>query len=287
MPANPLLQSIQSAIRMNETLGSLFSEAGSIQEGTGYVVRAYRNANRALPQALQEVSPTRAVRDIMHELRVNLGTELRGTFDTSFQTGLEESGRQLRYYGIETDPKRPAINLSEQVNSAVNAVIAQVDAQEQTLNAMLMSNIDTILITGDEDRQGVLKPAEILTGATYWIAALVWDAFSWWSSTHSNGEGFSKQSIAALDGRTTDCCIRVHGQIKPLNGKFHLTGTPRFADDLEWAPFHWNCRTSIALYSSQFDDGLTDRMRAGANWLQAERLAGRNPDQHPADAFWN
>jgi len=287
MPANPLLRSIQSAVKMNESLTAMFDQAGNIQTGRGYVVRAYRNANRALPAALQENDSRRAVRDVIIELRTNLRAELRSSFDASYHTGLEESARQLRFYGRETDPAKNPINLSRQVETAVDAVLAQVDAQESTLTAMLASEIDQTLITGDEERQGILKPADILTGAAYWIAALVWDAFSWWSQNNAGGNNFQKQSIAALDGRTTDCCLRVHGQIAALNARFELTGTPRFADHLDWTPFHWRCRTSIVLYLAEFDNGLTDRMRSGADHVLSQRKSGRNPDQHPADAFWN
>ena len=287
MPANPLLQSIKSAVSMNERLAGMFEQAGNITEGRGYVVRAYRNANRAMPAALQEDNQRSAVRDVMIELRTNLRAELRTSLEASFGAGMDESARQLRFYGVETRPNVNPINLTKQVETAVDAVLAQVDAQETTINAMLASGIDTVLITGDEERQGVLKPAEILTGATYWIAALVWDSFSWWSQSNGGGYGWQKQSIAALDGRTTDCCLRAHGQIVPLRDRFVLTGTPRFADRLEWTPFHWRCRTSIVLYLAQFDEGLTEKMRSAAGWLLDQRAKGRKPDQHPADAFWN
>ncbi len=287
MPTNPLLQSIKSAVRMNDTLAGLFAAAGDTTTGKGYIVRSYRNANRALPAALQENDPRRAVRDVVTELRTVIKSELRGSLETSFQTGLDESARQLRFYSIKTEPKINPYDLTKQVDSAVSAVVAQLDAQEQTLQAMLSSGIDTTLMTGDESRQGVLKPGEVVTGAAYWIAALVWDAFSWWSSYNQSGYDFQKQSIAALDGRTTDCCLRAHGQIVPLKDKFSLTGTPRFADALDWTPFHWRCRTSIVLYLSQFDDGLTEKMRAGAAWILDQRQHGKNPDQNPADAFWN
>ena len=101
-----------------------------------------------------------------------------------------------------------------------------------------------------------------------------------------NTNGFQKQAIAALDAHTTDCCLRVHGQIQPLDGLFHLTGEPRFADNMDWSPFHWNCRTSVALYKPDYDDGLTEKMHEGANFILSERRAGRNPDQWPVDAFF-
>lgn len=75
-----------------------------------------------------------------------------------------------------------------------------------------------------------------------------------------------KQAIAAMGPTTTDCCLRVHGQIQPVGEPFQLTGTPRFADAMMYPSFHWNCRTSIAMYHPAFEQGnaTTARMRARA-----------------------
>jgi hypothetical protein len=51
---------------------------------------------------------------------------------------------------------------------------------------------------------------------------------------------YKKQAIAAIDQNTTDCCLRVHGQIQPLDKPFILEGTPRYADKVDAPPFHWN-----------------------------------------------
>jgi hypothetical protein len=64
---------------------------------------------------------------------------------------------------------------------------------------------------------------------------------------------FMKQAIAAIDDRTTDCCLRVHGQIQPQNEPFRLTGRPRFADRLQGPPFHWRCRTATTLYTQEME----------------------------------
>lgn len=285
-PTNPLLQSIRSAVDMNEKLSTMFTRAGSISENKGYIVRAYRNANRALSTALQETNRQSAVREVVQELRVSVNTGLRDSLQASVEAGVEESARQLRFYGIETEPEY-SMGLSEQVDTAINAVMAQLDAQDATIQALLLSDIDDTLITGDDSRQGVLKPGDILPAASYWIAALLWDSFSWWSKYNGRNLSFQKQVVAALDGRTTDCCLRAHGQIVPLDGQFHLTGTPRFSDRLSWTPFHWSCRSAVTLYLPDFDDGFTQKMIDGAKYVLAQRKLGKNPDQHPADAFWN
>jgi hypothetical protein len=79
--------------------------------------------------------------------------------------------------------------------------------------------------------------------------------------------------------------LQVHGQIQPLDKPFRLTGTPRYADEMDWPAFHWYCRTSGVLYQEQYDDGLTERMRNGARTILNERADGIFIDRYPVDAF--
>lgn len=82
-----------------------------------------------------------------------------------------------------------------------------------------------------------------------------------------------KQAIAAMGPTTTETCINVHGQIQPVGEPFTLTGTPRFADAMQYPSFHWNCRTSIAMYHPAFEQGnaTTERMRQAARAELAKR----------------
>jgi hypothetical protein len=150
---------------------------------------------------------------------------------------------------------------------------------------MILTNSDDAEILGDEERAGVLRASEIALTAGFWATALVWDAFDYWTQSYSGGTTFQKQAVAALDNRTTECCLEVHGQVQPLDQPFKLTGTPRFADEVDWPAFHWNCRTSGVLYLPGYDDGITEKMRQSADFFLAERAKGRNPDRDPANAF--
>lgn len=82
-----------------------------------------------------------------------------------------------------------------------------------------------------------------------------------------------KQAIAAIGGNTTDCCLRVHGQIVEVDEPFVLTGTPRFADRMQYPGFHWNCRTTIVMHHPAFEAGAmsTERLRADAQAEQRRR----------------
>ncbi|NOK59131.1 MAG: hypothetical protein GFH27_549283n409 [Chloroflexi bacterium AL-W] len=78
--------------------------------------------------------------------------------------------------------------------------------------------------------------------------------------------GYQKQAIAAVDGRTTRCCLNVHGQIRELDEMFHLTGTPRYGDYLLQPAFHDQCRTVMALYAPEMEmiGATTEELRRTA-----------------------
>ena len=98
---------------------------------------------------------------------------------------------------------------------------------------------------------------------------------------------YKKQAIATIDERTTDCCLKVHGQIQPLEKDFRLTGTPRFADKVPDPPFHWYCRTTEVLYNEKFEEfGITtEKMRDAANAeLDARATTGTRETIYPSHA---
>lgn len=99
------------------------------------------------------------------------------------------------------------------------------------------------------------------------------------------GVRYWKQAIAAIDERTTDCCLQVHGQIQPLDKPFELRGTPRFGDRVMNPPFHWYCRTATALYRPEMEQtGLTtpDLVSAARAELLARATTGKRVEIHPA-----
>ncbi len=109
------------------------------------------------------------------------------------------------------------------------------------------------------------------------IGAKVRDVLSEWG----------RQAVAVIDERTTDCCLRVHGQWQAYGDQFKLTGTPRYADEMDAPPFHKWCRTATALVQRQFAaDDLTGRMRDAA---KAELIARTKKPRRkvitPANAF--
>jgi hypothetical protein len=85
-----------------------------------------------------------------------------------------------------------------------------------------------------------------------------------------------KQAIAAIGKNTTDCCLRVHGQIKPNDEPFELVGEPRFADRMMVPSFHHNCRTGVAMYHPTFEEDMpTAKLRQDARAEQQRRSEER------------
>lgn len=282
MPANPLEKSIRSGVRMNGKIGDLFAKLGSSDHPRGVVSTAYRNSRMLIKSAMNESNPLPAVRDVTRSLRRTLQSEIASVLEEAVALGEEEARRQMVYYQDDEQSGYP-IDLTDETQTAAGAILARYDSQSAAINAILMTNGTLEQIIGDGVRSGVLSSSEILAAASNWASRMVWSAFD--ATAALSSFDYKKQAVAALDGRTTDCCLRVHAQIQPFNGLFKLTGTPRFADTMDWPGFHYYCRTSGVLYLSQYDDGLTQRMRAGADYFIDERSAGRYPDRDPADAF--
>ena len=113
--------------------------------------------------------------------------------------------------------------------------------------------------------------------AQFGIGARVRDLLSEWG----------RQAVAVIDERTTDCCLRVHGQWQAMGDDFTLAGTPRYADTQPRPPFHKWCRTATALVQRKYAaDDLTQQMRDAARAeLNARTQRPRRKVITPANAF--
>lgn len=286
--ANPLEQSVRSALRANDAVGALFARVGTSDHPRGYLPTAYRNANRAMRSALREENAALAVADVFNGLRRQVEMETRSLFSDAQATGREEATRQLRYYGIQTLDPAASPFPSDLEQAALDAVMSRLEAQEATVRAQVMLGVEIEQIIGSADRTGTLRQSDLAATVAAWAASLVWAGFGDWATDYMRTPGayqFDKQVVAALDNRTTDCCLKAHGQVQKLAGKFELNGSPRFADRMDWTPFHWWCRSAIALHLPGFDDGLTARMVASAQTILVERARGIFIDRDPANAF--
>lgn len=206
MAANPLQRAQASALRANGVIKDSFGRFGTSEHPRGFVLSAYRNGLRAMKQVLREPEPSLpAVLDVMSGIRISLAGNIRSEFLDMVAFGFEEAARQLSFYEVNAIEPSPMI-LNEQIDAAVDAVLARFDAQEAAVRALILSGSGPEAIVGDDDRQGVLRPSDVLLGTSFWTAALLWDAFAW-LVFRSSGERFEKQAVAALDKKTTDLSL--------------------------------------------------------------------------------
>lgn len=162
-------------------------------------------------------------------------------------------------------------------------------AVSKTDPAQMMDRLFSLSIT--DGRASVARlagaVAETETKSNLWTVSAL-SMFTLYDETEQFTQTtYSKQAIATIDDKTTDCCLQVHGQIQPLDKPFHLTGTPRYANYVPNPPFHWNCRTAEALYTESMEEkGTTTRqMKDAADAeLTARALTGKRQTIWPSHA---
>jgi len=268
---------VRLALKTNRELKTLFNRLGTSEAPRGRVLTAFRQARRALAGNVNDLNIVRA---ILFELRQTLNDVAYTQLQAAADLGLDQAERTLAVYGISTPSHAFA------TTEAYEAWMATIDGQlAGTLALAVQGNESAIL--GDDRRVGQLSPAPVVREGARWLAFSSIIALTSVLDQGATGTQWKRQAIAAIDERTTDCCLRVHGQIVDNGKKFKLTGTPRYADKMHSPPFHWYCRTSVALVRAEnAEDGITSGMRAAARAeILARQRTGERVEIHPADAF--
>jgi hypothetical protein len=248
-------KAIRSGLRMNERMGVLFADIGNSANPEGRIAALYSDARFAIIGALAGGAAISVIQGILDRLKRDIQREIAAIFNSSISLGAEEARWQLELYEASISG---GINLTTEKDSALKAILARFDAQYAAILALLMVDASDEQIVGDDNRNGVFNGFEIMEAVAYWAAFLVWNAFDTVVANSATLPGSQiknlfKMAVAVIDDRTTDCCLRVHGQIQPLDGMFRLTGTPRFADEMDYPAFHRYCRTGTVLYSPELD----------------------------------
>ena len=304
---NPYRQAIKQAERTDRELAVLFARyLGSADHPRGRVISTYRNARRSMASAYRQSSMRQkaaaldTVREMQYSLR-GIGAEAMPQAVELGQTSAQAQLDAYRKAGVEvTAAAETHDNLA-----LLTGWNAAVDGQVAAIQAMILADAEVEMILGDGDRLGMMQSAPVQREGSRWLVYAVTAALMAWLLGRSGeqpllgyritAEGpeagqrkkveFQRQAIAAIDERTTDCCLRVHGQIVDLKQKFKLTGTPRFASKMKDPPFHWYCRTSVALYLDDYDDGYTAQMRESARTeIEAREETETRQEIHPAHA---
>lgn len=218
---------------------------------------AHKYAEKQLEQAKRAGVPVPAITPAAQELAIaaDLAAALSAYVDV-VQGRIKLDASRLRLAGDDADPAGQLL--------AVRLVDRRASAWRHGRNTLVSNAILGIWGAGNGIGGDVFAQAQAQTG-----------------------ESYQRQAIAAIDERTTDCCLRVHGQIVGFGQDFRLTGTPRFASSMYGPPFHWNCRTAVTMYRPEMETiGVTtDEMTGAAKAeIYARQRTKRRAVIHPAHA---
>lgn len=283
---------IQSALQTGDKLQFLFDALGSRGQPTRGVWGVFGLARQTLAGHLDDM---RLVNRTLSQVREATVSAVESQILAAARVGEKQATREIAVYAelspvdADTDPF---------VEGATLAVVAEIDALLSQVRALAMTGADETLILGQDpnilaaSRTGVLRASDIVAAAIVWIAKAAVGAYERTIEGAVSESGapqqWMKQAVAAIDGRTTDCCLRVHGQVVPLKGQFTLTGTPRYADKMDGPPFGpHRCRTATCLVRAEdARDELTRKMQ-DAGRLELAARAANDPRGYkfPVDAF--
>ncbi len=252
-------RAVALALRTSNELKRLFNRLGNVDHPNGRILAAYRQARRALKG---NIGNQMVVLDALRELRQAIAETVRSQLQEAQDAGIRQATTELALYGLpNTAYVAPSV-------VELGAVMATFDGQAAQVRGLALQG-DESMILGDATRVGALGPGIVTREAAKWLATV---AISAWSSVTTDNvervsgqEDFLRQAVAAVDKRTTDCCLRVNGQTVGMNEPFHLTGTPRYADYQMMPPYHDRCRTAQALVRRrEASDDITQRLKATA-----------------------
>jgi len=271
-------RAVRLARRTNKKLGWLFSQMGTADHPRGALLSSYRTARRALKGKLDKPG-------VVNDALLTLRAAIRGTsahlLSRAGEIGADQAFSELALYGIMA----PSTYAVPQEAMAREAVLTVLEAQEQRIYALTIGGVsgaDDLILGDGVTRLGILQPAPVQRELARWITSV--SMFRWIDTVKrsSAGDEFRRQAIAAIDERTTDCCLRVHGQTVKMDQPFALTGTPRYADKIMAPPFHNYCRTATTLVQRDaVDDEFSGEMRGAAR----DELRAREEVQGKIDAL--
>ena len=241
-----------------ESLRALFAAMGSAERPGGTIWRAYAIARQALGSRWTSTW----LREVLSRLEGEVTDAASTLLSRAATLGARGAVAQLALYGLEA----PAGITPPDVREARLAVASELTSRNQAILAGWALQPDPALIIGDGGRVGALSPAPIVTTVARLLTQTEQAAFRGVVRATPGARSYQRQAVATLGGRTTRCCLAVHGQVRGLDEPFTLVATPRFADQMLNPPFHNWCRTVVALVPpGGGDDALTRRMQNAAD----------------------
>ncbi len=250
---DPHERSIASALKSVQQLKKLTDR----MRGTNSAIhRAYRTVLRALKGNTDNPA---IVTDALITLEDSIRAAAATYYDDALAVGMAQAQRDLAIYGLgQPDNIDP-----NSANLAIASTISLLHSQNEQALSIARLDLGEEYIIGDASRRGIIQPAPILSEMSFWLTSL--SVLSYEQGTKRKMPEVVRQAVAQIDQHTTRTCLNVHGQIVGEDEDFHLTGTPKYADDMHDPPFHRGCRTSIAkILPKYLDDEVTAGMREDA-----------------------
>lgn len=285
-------RAIASALGAGDRLQVLFNALGTKEHPTRGVWAAFGMARQTLQGHLGDA---RLVSRTLSQLRETTQNTVRAQLLAAARVGEKQAAREISIYDDLPRVELPEDDLDLLMDAALAAVGGELEALLAKVRAMALTGVEEAVLLGDDTiagRVGILRASGIVAAAILWIASTAFGAYSQTidasiQQSDTRPDEWAKQAIAAIDPRTTQTCLHVHGQVVPLKGKFKLVGTPRYADEMDGPPFHGHCRTATGLVRVRdANDDLTQRMeRAGQAELAASAAGDLRAVKFPVDAF--
>ncbi len=242
-----------------------------------------------------QVARIKEIEARIKQLSTDVAEYLSDQIPASMDIGLSNAERDVELLSktLRTNVKREALfaGIDPQLASVVESVVARIPGIVEPLAQQITFELQYSLTQGDSFDQIVqrllgkdLGPQ----GASFFQrGATSMQLFSRRSVIDANNSSrqlvyeraaekigtLQKQAVAAIDDRTTECCLRVHGQIQDLDKPYKLTGTPRFQDEMMFPAFHWSCRTSSVAYHPAFDEAAEGTEASTAYMREQARKA--------------
>ncbi len=271
-----------AALRTNRALDFLFQRSiGSGAHPRGRLLAIYRNTRRALAAVLaagSALTVIAAVAEVMAAWRQDVKQESWEVVRGAVEIGQTQASADVATYALGAPGPPP------DVLPAYTAMQATVDRQYTQIMAQVALGADVGVILGDGVRVGMLTPGPVVLDLGRLMVGVAVASYVGGVVLGAKAEPsrYRKQVVATIDAVTTECCLMAHGQVQDMDADFQLDGEPRYASRLQWTPFHFNCRSSIALVlREEADDDLTQQMKKAAK----DELAAREP-KDKRESIW-
>lgn len=265
-------QSVDLAFEAQDHLKTLYSSVGSRVNQGGTITAAYRKMRAAIPETVTAVPEARS---ILTSFYTETTQAVKDAIYTAGDMGMDLAEQQSALYGLRPPASRHGIIRIRDKDNAVETVSQIVRGQVNYANLQLnIGARDKERLVGSDDQPGQITPYTVIKALGWWLPAIFWLAYDTWvdwaNRDLQNPFNLMKQAVAVLDGKTTETCFGVHGQVVGMREDFILGG--EFPGSAPYPPFHNWCRTTVALILAEdAEDGLTEAMLALAIAVALEK----------------